>query len=70
MPSELITVAVKLEDPGRGGSRLMWSLEPGDEITSFYDPMIAKVVVWDETRPRAIQKMIRTLRDTVIFGAT
>ena len=32
MAPELITVAVKLEDPGRGGSRHMWSLEPGDEI--------------------------------------
>ena len=32
------------------------------------DPMIAKVIVWDETRPRAIQKMIRTLKDSVVFG--
>ena len=50
------------------GRRLEIGFEPGDEITSFYDPMIAKVIVWDETRPRAIQKMVRTLQDTVIFG--
>jgi 3-methylcrotonyl-CoA carboxylase alpha subunit len=42
--------------------------EGGDEITSYYDPMIAKVIVWDETRLRAIQKMRQTLRETVIFG--
>jgi 3-methylcrotonyl-CoA carboxylase alpha subunit len=30
--------------------------------------MIAKVIVWDETRMRAIQKMKRALSDTVIFG--
>jgi len=30
--------------------------------------MIAKVIVWDESRPRAIMKMITTLKDTVIFG--
>lgn len=30
--------------------------------------MIAKVIVWDESRPRAIQKMIRVLKDSVVFG--
>lgn len=29
---ELISVAIKLEEPGRGGSRFMWSLQPGDEV--------------------------------------
>ena len=53
------------EGPGR---RFEFGFEEGDEITSFYDPMIAKVIVWDETRTRAIQKMIRVLRDSIIFG--
>lgn len=53
------------EGPGR---RFEYGFEKGDEITSHYDPMIAKVIVWDETRGRAIQKMIRTLKDSVIFG--
>lgn len=42
--------------------------EEGDEITAYYDPMIAKLIVWDETRVRAIQKMKRVLNDTVVFG--
>ncbi len=42
--------------------------EEGDEVTSYYDSMIAKVIVWDESRTRAIQKMERTLKDTIIFG--
>lgn len=42
--------------------------EEGDEITSYYDSMIAKVIVWDESRTRAIQKMKKTLQDTIIFG--
>jgi len=54
--------------PSGPGRRLEIGFEAGDEITSFYDPMIAKVIVWDETRPRAIKKMIRTLHDTVVFG--
>ena len=30
--------------------------------------MIAKVIVWDESRARAIDKMIRTLKDSIVFG--
>lgn len=53
------------EGPGR---RFEYGFEEGDVITSFYDPMIAKVIVWDESRPRAIQKMIEVLNQTIIFG--
>ncbi len=42
--------------------------EEGDEVTAYYDPMIAKLIVWDETRVRAIQKMKRVLSETVVFG--
>ncbi len=48
--------------------RYEYGFDAGDTITSFYDPMIAKVIVWDESRPRAIQKMIRTLKDSTVFG--
>jgi 3-methylcrotonyl-CoA carboxylase alpha subunit len=53
------------EGPGR---RYEVGFEAGDEVTAYYDPMIAKVIVWDEDRPRAIRKMLRTLDDSVIFG--
>ncbi len=53
------------EGPGR---RFEVGFEAGDEVTSFYDSMIAKVIVWDESRARAIQKMKRVLRDSIIFG--
>ncbi len=48
--------------------RYEYGFETGDVITPYYDPMIAKVIVWDETRPRAIEKMIRTLKDSTVFG--
>lgn len=54
--------------PEGQGRRFEVGFEKGDEITSFYDSMIAKIIVWDETRPRAIQKMIKTLDETIIFG--
>lgn len=53
------------EGPGR---RYEYGFDQGDTITPYYDPMIAKVIVWDETRARAIQKMIRVLKDSVVFG--
>lgn len=53
------------EGPGR---RFDYGFDPGDEVTPFYDSMIAKVIVWDETRPRAIQKTLKVLEDSVIFG--
>jgi acetyl/propionyl-CoA carboxylase alpha subunit len=53
------------EGPGR---RFEYGFDEGDEITSYYDPMIAKVIVWDENRPRAIQKMKKVLAESVVFG--
>jgi 3-methylcrotonyl-CoA carboxylase alpha subunit len=66
LPSTGLLLGVEWpEGPGR---RFEVGFEQGDEVTSFYDPMIAKIIVWDENRPRAIRKMLRVLDDTVIFG--
>ena len=54
--------------PHGPGRRFEVGFEAGDEITGHYDAMFAKVIVWDETRVRAIRKMQRTLADCVIFG--
>lgn len=48
--------------------RYEFGFEKGDTITSHYDPMIAKAIVWDESRARAIEKMIRVLKDSTVFG--
>ncbi|AZZ38013.1 pyruvate carboxylase subunit A [Bdellovibrio sp. qaytius] len=48
--------------------RYEFGFDKGDTITSHYDPMIAKAIVWDESRPRAIEKMIRVLKDSTVFG--
>jgi acetyl/propionyl-CoA carboxylase alpha subunit len=58
----------KIEWPEGPGRRFEYGFEKGDVITAFYDPMIAKIIVWDETRLRTIEKMTRVLKDTVIFG--
>jgi len=58
----------KVEFPEGPGRRYEYGFEEGDEITSYYDPMIAKVIVWDESRRRAIEKMKKVLGDSIVFG--
>lgn len=41
-----------------------------DAVSPFYDPMIAKLIVWDENRDRAIARMLRALHDYSIAGVT
>lgn len=54
--------------PDGPGRRYEVGFEEGDEITSYYDPMIAKAIFWDESRGGCINKAIRVLSETVIFG--
>ncbi|HEY0680942.1 MAG TPA: acetyl/propionyl/methylcrotonyl-CoA carboxylase subunit alpha [Steroidobacter sp.] len=48
--------------------RLDTGVEQGDEITPHYDPMIAKLIVWDRTREAAIERMLGALAETRIVG--
>lgn len=40
----------------------------GDRITPYYDPMIAKLIVWDTTRDKAIMQLTHALGNTYITG--
>lgn len=40
----------------------------GDEVSVFYDPMIAKLIVWDDDRDRAIARMEKALEEYRISG--
>ncbi|MGD8346593.1 MAG: acetyl/propionyl/methylcrotonyl-CoA carboxylase subunit alpha [Lysobacterales bacterium] len=40
----------------------------GDEVSVFYDPMIAKLVAWDEDRERALARLARALSEYRISG--
>lgn len=42
----------------------------GDEVSVYYDPMIAKLIVWDTDRERAINRMVSALEDYKIAGLT
>lgn len=40
----------------------------GDQISALYDSLIAKIIVWENSRVRAIEKMKRALEETILFG--
>jgi 3-methylcrotonyl-CoA carboxylase alpha subunit len=63
----IVTRLVKPEGPG---IRLDSGIEDGDEITQYYDPMIAKLIVYAENRPAAIARLQRALEHSAIFGVT
>jgi 3-methylcrotonyl-CoA carboxylase alpha subunit len=48
--------------------RVDTGVRQGDDISVFYDPMIAKLVVWDESRPRALDRLAAALADYRISG--
>jgi acetyl/propionyl-CoA carboxylase alpha subunit len=54
--------------PSGPGIRLDTGVETGDEVPVDYDPILAKLVVWAEDRPRAIARMIGALEETVVLG--
>jgi acetyl-CoA carboxylase biotin carboxylase subunit len=57
-----------LRVPGGPGVRWDGGIESGNEVTLYYDPLLAKLIVWGETREVAIQRMRRALRELVIVG--
>jgi len=54
--------------PTGPGVRVDTGVYPGFEITPYYDPMIAKLIVWGETRGQAILRMRRALEEYRIVG--
>ncbi|TRZ58399.1 MAG: ATP-grasp domain-containing protein, partial [Rhodocyclaceae bacterium] len=48
--------------------RVDTGVEQGDEITPHYDPMISKLIVWDETRERTLARMLQALAQYRVVG--
>jgi acetyl-CoA carboxylase biotin carboxylase subunit len=57
-----------LRVPGGPGVRWDAGVEAGNEVTLHYDPLIAKLIVWGETRQVALDRMRRALRELAIVG--
>ncbi|MEM8493049.1 MAG: acetyl-CoA carboxylase biotin carboxylase subunit [Pseudomonadota bacterium] len=50
------------------GIRVDHGLASGLVVSPFYDPMIAKIIAYDDTRSGAIRRLRRSLCDTLLFG--
>ena len=50
--------------------RVDTGVEQDDEISPHYDPMIAKLIVWDENRERALARMLQALADYRVVGVS
>ncbi|WP_448211246.1 acetyl-CoA carboxylase biotin carboxylase subunit [Colwellia sp. MEBiC06753] len=50
--------------------RVDTGVRQGDEVSVFYDPMIAKLIVWDESREKALQRLAKALAEYRISGVT
>ena len=54
--------------PGGPGVRVDSGVFPGYAIPPYYDSMIAKLIVWGETRKDAVARMKRALREFIVEG--
>jgi acetyl-CoA/propionyl-CoA carboxylase, biotin carboxylase, biotin carboxyl carrier protein len=57
-------------EPSGPGVRVDSGVAAGGEISPSYDPMIAKLIVWDATREQATARMLRALGEYQIDGLT
>ncbi len=58
----------RLNRPERAGIRIDHGIQTGQEISPFYDPMIAKVIAFGENRGEAIRRLASAVQDTRLLG--
>ena len=58
----------EFEIPTRDGLRVDTGFRAGDEVSSFFDPLLAKVIAWGEDRDAAVALMSEALNETKITG--
>jgi acetyl-CoA/propionyl-CoA carboxylase biotin carboxyl carrier protein len=57
-------------EPSGPGVRVDSGVRAGSEVSATYDPMVAKLIVWDSDRDAATRRMLRALGEFEITGLT
>ena len=57
-------------EPSGPGVRVDSGVRAGSEVSPMYDPMVAKLIVWDRDREQATRRMLRALDEFQIEGLT
>jgi acetyl/propionyl-CoA carboxylase alpha subunit len=60
----------RFEFPDRTGLRVDSGVTSGDSVSVFYDPMLAKVIAWAETRDEAAALLAHSLQRAELHGPT
>jgi acetyl-CoA/propionyl-CoA carboxylase biotin carboxyl carrier protein len=63
-------IGASYHEPSGPGVRVDSGVEAGGEVTPTYDPMVAKLVVWDVDREKATRRMLRALDEYDSGGLT
>ena len=58
----------RFRPPLGAGVRVDTAVRSGSEIPPYYDSLIAKVIVWDESRPSVISRALRALSELEVEG--
>ena len=61
-------VLTEFEIPAHDGLRVDTGFRAGDEVSSFFDPLLAKLIAWGESRDAAVALMRQALTETRIVG--
>ncbi len=63
-------VITRYREPSGPGVRVDSGVAEGSEVVALYDPLVAKLIVWDRDREAARLRMLRALDEFVIEGVS